>query len=101
MSKHLKILALVAMIVGAIAMLPGSALAYHGHGSYHGHGHYGGHYHGGGHYYGGGWGWGSGFYFGGWGYPGYGYYASPDCGWVRVRYLRHGYWHVRRVWRCY
>ena len=40
------------------------------------------------------------------GYYGYGpYYAAPyyggDCGWVRTRVWRHGYWVVRRVWRCF
>jgi len=29
------------------------------------------------------------------------YYGPGDCGWVRVRVLRHGHRVVRRVWRCW
>jgi hypothetical protein len=92
MSKKLvKVFAIVALLVAA----PGTALAYHG-------GH---HWHGGWH---GGWRWGGPRVYFGWGYPGY-YYGNPyyyapppeDCGWVRIRYWRHGYWRVRRVWRCW
>lgn len=38
-----------------------------------------------------------GYYYGG---P---YYYGPqaDCGWVRVRVWRNGYWVLRRAWRCW
>jgi hypothetical protein len=105
MSKRVKIFAIIAMIAGAIAMVPGSALAYHHHGgSHHGHGHYGGYHHGGGYYYGGGWGWGG---FGwGWGpafayYPPVYYAPTPECGWVHIRVWRHGHWELRRAWECW
>jgi hypothetical protein len=59
----------------------------------------------GGHHGGGGWhgGWHGGG--SGWGVPYWGrypyYYAPGDCGWVRMRVWRHGYWVVQRFWRCW
>jgi hypothetical protein len=86
-------LALLALVIS----LGTAEAAGHGHGGYgHGGGWHGGGWHGGG-WRGGGWGWGGPY----WGaYPGY-YYGPSDCGWVRVRVLRNGYWVVRRVWRCW
>ena len=102
-------LALVVSVGGALAQRGGHGGGGHGGGGWHGGGGYGGGWHGGGYrggyyggyrggyyggYYGGGWGWGP--YWGG---P---YYYGPgDCGWVRVRVLRGGYWVVRPVWRCW
>ena len=88
MSKFAKILAVLALIVGALVMTPGSAQARWGHG---------GHFHGG---WGGGWG--PGWGWGGYPYPYYGYaapYYGPGCGYVRV--WRRGHWVLRRNWRCY
>ena len=98
MSKLFKILAVVTLVAGAIAITPGPALAqHHGYGGGHGGGWHGG--------YRGGWGPGLGFGLG-WGYPYYYggpyYYApAPDCGWVRVRVWRGGHWVLRRVRRCW
>jgi len=57
---------------------------------------------------GGGWGWGGfapGFALGVASAPywyGYGPYAyGGGCGWVRTRVWRHGFWVIRRVWRCW
>ena len=87
MSTFAKILAVVALIVSAMAVMPDSAQARHRGGWHHG-----GHWHGGG--------WGPGF---GFGYP-YAYYPQPyyygGCGWVRVRVWRGDHWGVRRVRRC-
>lgn len=71
-----------ALGIAALALLTnvGTAEARGGHG---------GGYRGG--YYGGVWGWGT---------PNY-YYGTADCGWVRVRVLRSGYWVVRSVRRCW
>ena len=92
MSKFTKVLGIVAL---ALIINIGAAVA-----AGYGGGGYGGGYRGGGHgggWGGGGWGWGWG---GGWG-PDY-YYDEPgDCGWVRVRVLRHGHRVVQRVWRCW
>ena len=79
-------LAAIGLAVAAAVAMPLSASA-HGHG---GHGWHGG-------------GWGGPRITFGFGTP---YYAAPyyyggNCGWVRQRYLRHGYWHLRRVWRCW
>jgi hypothetical protein len=102
MSKLSKFLAGAVLAIGVAAAVPQAANAqWHHHGGWHGGWH------------GGGWGWGGGFAPGfalGFGvgaapYYGYGpYYAAPyggDCGWVRQRVWRHGYWVVRRVWRCW
>lgn len=99
MSKLVKILVAIVLIVGAFAASTGNADA-----------HYRRHYYG----YSGGWGWGPAWGFTwGFGYPYYArpfapyygpsyYYApGPDCGWVRVRVWRHGRWVVRRAWRCW
>ena len=107
MAKIMKAFAAAALIVGALAAMPGVAQAQHGHGGYHG-GHHGGHYHGGG------WGWGPAFGLGlglgyGWGYPYYygggPYYGAPyyagGCGYYRVRVWHYNHWAIRRVWRCY
>src|SRR5471030_2737962 len=91
MSKFVKILGALALMAGALAFTPGTALAqHHGGGGWH---------HGGG--------WGRGFGFGlGLNYP-YGYYAQPyyyadsGCGWTRVRLWRNGHWVLRRAWRCW
>jgi hypothetical protein len=110
MSKFTKVLGIVALALiinvgAAVAQHGGHGGGGHGGGGYGGGGHggggYGGGYHGGyrGGWGGGGWGWG-----GGWG-PDWGpdyYYDEPgDCGWVRVRVLRHGHRVVQRVWRCW
>lgn len=123
MSKHLKYFAALAMIAGAIAFTPNVASAQHHHGGgggggggHHGGGGGGGWHHGGGggggggwHHHGwhgggwrgGGWGWGPGFALGfGAAYPYY-YAQAGDCGWARVRVWRHGYWVIRRAWRCW
>jgi hypothetical protein len=84
MSKLAKVLGAVALMAGAVALTPSAALAQHHH------------WHGGGHWRGGGWGFGGPYYYGGG--P---YYAGPNCGWSRVRVWRHGYWVVRRSWRCW
>jgi hypothetical protein len=99
MSKFTKVLGIVALAL--IINIGAAVAAGYGGGGYGGGG-YGGGYRGGGHgggyrggWGGGGWGWG-----GGWG-PDY-YYDEPgDCGWVRVRVLRHGHRVVQRVWRCW
>lgn len=96
MNRFTKLLAGVVLALGIGAASPAMAQHWHGHGG----GHYGG-WHGGHGWHGGGWG-GPGITFG-FGTP---YYAAPyyyggNCGWVRQRYLRHGYWHLRRVWRCW
>lgn len=114
MSKMSKILTGVVLAAGLALAAPQAAMAQHFHGGGHGggwHGGGGGWHGGGGHWRGGGWGggFGPGFALGlGFGaapYYGYGpYYAAPyggDCGWVRTRVWRHGYWVVRRVWRCF
>lgn len=87
MSKLIKICAIAVLIAGTFAMTPGPAEARWGHGGW-GHG-----------WRGGGWGWGPGPFWG-YGYPYYGgpYYAGPGCGYVRV--WRHGYWVLRRPYRC-
>jgi hypothetical protein len=100
MSKFSKLLAGAVLALGVAVAVPQAAMAQH-HG----------HWHGGGHWRGGGWGGGFGpgfalgFGLGAAPYYGYGpYYAAPyggDCGWVRQRVWRHGYWVVRRVWRCF
>jgi hypothetical protein len=95
MSKFVKFFGALALIAGAIAFTPDTALAQHHHGG-------GGWHHGG--YRGGGWGRGFGFGLG-LGYP-YGYYAQPyyadpGCGWTRVRLWRNGHWVLRRAWRCW
>lgn len=84
MSKFLKALAIVAIVVGGVAAMAGTAEARWGH-------HHGG-WRGGGYW--GGW---------GWGYPGYAYYPGPyyyggRCGWVRAYRGPYGW---RRVWRCW
>jgi hypothetical protein len=99
MSKIFRTIASAALIAGALALVPGSAQA-RWHGGWHGGWHHGWH--------GGGW---------GWGWPAFGaglglgyvasspYYYAPyyggGCGWRPIRVWRHGYWVVRRVWRCY
>jgi hypothetical protein len=101
MSKLAKYFAILFLLAGAIAIVPGTAFAQRHHGG----GHHGGGWHGGG-FRGGGFrgGWGPGF---GWGYPYYYggpyYYGyGPACGWVRVRVLlRSGRTVPRRVWRCW
>lgn len=102
MSKLVKFLVSVALIV-VVFSATAEARARHGshHGGWHG-GHHGG-WHGGHH---GGWrgaGWRRGW---GWGYPYYYsgpyYYTVPrECVRVRVRVKRHGHWVLRRVWRCW
>jgi len=127
MSRFLSVVAAAALVGGLFVLNPGPAQAQR-HGGFHGGGWHGGGWHGGGGWRGGGWhggyrrgwgGWGWGPAIGlgigvgsgwGWGYP-YGYYApgpyyssyygEPRCGWVRVRSWRHGYWVVRRAWRCW
>lgn len=98
MSKLVKLFAAMVLIVGAIAITPGTAAAQHPH-----RGHGGGYYRGGGHF---GGGWGPAFGLGlGLGYPYYAqpyYYASPaDCGWVRVLAWRNHHRVWRRAWRCW
>ena len=91
MSKFARFFAIAALLAGAVAATPGTALAQHHHGG-------GGWHHGGG-YRGGGFGFGLGlgypYYYGG---P---YYAAPACGWTRVRVWRNGHWALRRAWRCW
>lgn len=100
MSKLVKmflILALAAVVFSA----PAEARGGHGGGGHHGGGWHGGGWHGGG-WRGGGWGggyWGPYLYYQPY-YQPY-YYGPGDCGWVRVRVLRRGYWVVRRAWRCW
>jgi len=99
MSRTFKFLAAAVVAVGMMAAAPQAAQA-----RWHGGWHHGGGWHGG-------WGYGPGFALGfGLGagpYYGYGgpYYGRPyyggRCGWVARRYWRHGYWHARRVWRCW
>jgi len=105
MSKLVKAFAVVAVIAGAMAALPGTAEAqwHGGHGGWHGGWH------------GGGWGWGPGFglglglgygvgypyYYGGGPYYGPGYYGGPGCGYRRIRVWAGDHWALRRVWRCY
>jgi hypothetical protein len=97
MSKFTKVFGIVALAL-VINIGAAEAAGHHGH---HGHG---------GGWGGGGWG-GGGFatgailggllaapyYYGDTGY----YYGAGDCGWVRVRVLRHSHWVLRRVWRCW
>jgi hypothetical protein len=100
MSRLLKLIAALAVAGGVMAAAPQAAQAqHHWHGGWHG-----------GWHHGGGWGFGPGFALGfglGYGAPYYGgpYYAAPyyggGCGWVTRRYWYHGYWRVRRVWRCW
>lgn len=105
MSKLAKYFAILFLLAGAIAIVPGTAFAQrHHHGGHHGLGQHGGGWHGGG-FRGGGWGgggWGPGFDFGYFPfYYGGPYYYGGDCGWVRVRVLRRGHWVLRRAWRCW
>lgn len=109
MSKVAKLLAGLVVAAGVAVAVPQAAMAQHWHGGgghwHGGGGHWHGGWHGGHHWRGGGWGWGPGFALG-FGLGAAPYYASPyyyggDCGWVRTRYWRHGFWHVRRVWRCW
>ena len=84
-NKLVRIFAAFALIAGALAVAPSTAQARYWHGRYWG-----------------GYGW-------GWGYPyayPYPYYYRPyyyggGCGYVRVRYWRHGHWHIGRRWRCW
>lgn len=124
MSRLLSFVAAAVLVGGLFVLNPGPAQAQR-HGGFHGGGWHGGGWHGGGWRGGGwhgggwrgrgwgGWGWGPAIGLGigvgsgwGWGYP-YGYYAAgpwdvgPSCGWVRVRTWRHGFWVVRRAWRCW
>ena len=88
MSKLVKTLTVVALLVGVIAVMPGTAEARH-----RGHGGWGHHWRG----------WGGGYPYGYYPYAYYPrpyYYAAP-CGWVRYRVWRHGYWILRRGWRCW
>jgi hypothetical protein len=113
MSKLLKYFAAVALVAGAMAFTPNVASAQRHHGGGGGGWHHGGggggwRHHGwrGGGWRGGGWGWGPGFALGfGAAYPYYyggPYYAQAgDCGWVRTRVWRRGYWVIRRAWRCW
>jgi len=99
MAKLVKVTAAAALIAAAMVITPGTAEArwHGGHGGWH-------------HGWHGGWGWAPAFGLGlglgyGWGYPYYYgnpyYYGAPACGWTRVRVWRHGYWVIRRVWRCW
>lgn len=108
MSTRAKLLAGLILIVGLLSGLPNGAEAHWRRHGWHG-----------------GYGWGPAIGLGigvgsgwGWGYP-YGYYAPrpyyrpypyyrsyyyappPRCGYVRTRVWRHGYWVVRRAWRCW
>lgn len=91
MRSSAKLFAALFLIVGALALTPGAALAQH-------------------HWHGGGWhrgGWGPGFGFGlGIGNPyyyggPYAYGPVPNCGWARVRVWRGDHWGSRRAWRCW
>jgi hypothetical protein len=96
MSKFVKLFGALALVAGAIAITPGTALAQHHHGG-------GGWHHGGG-YRGGGWGRGFGYGLGlnyPYGYYAPYYYADPNCGWARVRVWRGDHWAIRRSWRCW
>lgn len=103
MSRLLKFLAAAVVAGGLMATVPQAAQAQHWHGGWHGGGWHGGGWRGG--WRGGGWGWGPGFALG-FGLGAAPYYAAPyygggGCGWVRQRFWWHGFWHVRRVWRCW
>jgi hypothetical protein len=97
-SKRMKIVALLAAVVGAIALMPGAAAAGGRH--HHHHGHYGPHdsFHPG-------FGLGLGVRYSGVYYyappPVYYYDPGPECGWDYVRIWRYGDWRARRVWRCW
>lgn len=104
MSKFVKLFAALALMLSAVAFVPGSAEARWG--GWHGGGWHGGGWHGGwggwrgpafGWGFGPRWGWGPGW---GWGNP-YLYASGPSCTWVPVRFWRNGYWVVRRGWRCW
>jgi len=108
MSKFTKLMAGAVLAVAIAAAAPQAAMAQHWHG-----GGWGGGWHGGG--------WGGGWRGGGWGWGGfapgfalglgvasapywygYGPYAyGGNCGWVRARVWRHGFWVIRRVWHCW
>ena len=88
MSKFTKLMAGAVLAVAIAAAAPQAAMAQHWHG--------------------GGWGWGGfapGFALGVASAPywyGYGPYAyGGNCGWVRARVWRHGFWVIRRVWHCW
>lgn len=84
MSRFLRLIAVASLLVGTLAVLPGSAQARSG-----------GHHH---HHFGGrGPGWGFGYPYAYYPQP---YYAVPVCGWVRVRVWRGDHWAIRRVRRC-
>lgn len=106
MLKLVKFFASVALIV-VVFSAAAEARGGHGGGGHGGGGHGGGWHGGGGHggggFRGGGWGSGFGFGFGSPYYYGGPYYYGPqaDCGWVRVRVWRNGYWVLRRAWRCW
>lgn len=101
MSKFSKVLTGLVLAAGLALAAPQAADAQHFHGGWHGGGWHGGGWHGG-HWHGGGWGFGPGFALGyGIGAAPYYAYGPGDCGWVRVRVWRHGYWTLRRVWRCW
>jgi hypothetical protein len=90
MSKFVKIFAALFLVVGAMALTPGTASAQH---HWHHHGGWGG----------GGPGFGFGvanpYYYGGG--PYYAYDPGPNCGWARVRVWRGDHWGFRRAWRCW
>jgi hypothetical protein len=85
MSKFLKLIAAIALVIGAIAAMPGAAEARHW-----------GHHHSA---WRGSWGpsWGYGYPYAYYPQP---YYYAPACGWVRVRVWRGDHWAIRRVRRC-
>jgi hypothetical protein len=99
MSKFTKLMAGAILALGIAAAAPQAAMAQHWHGGGWGRG-----------WHGGGWGWGGfapGFALGlgvasapyWYGYGPYAYGGS--CGWVHTRVWRHGFWVIRRVWRCW
>ena len=111
MSKLVKVLSVVALLAGSVAITSVPAQAHWHGGGWHGGG-YGGGWHGGWH--GGGWGfgpgfalglglgtaWGSPYYYGGPYYYGRPYYRST-CGWTHIRVWRYDHWAIRRVRRCW
>lgn len=101
MTKLMKTIVVVALLVGGVTLASAPAQARWGH-------HHGWHrgWHHGWHH--GGWrgfGWGFGIGFGApfAYYPPVYYrpYYAPPCRWVRVRVWRHGYWRWRSVRRCW
>jgi len=95
MSRRVKFIALLATLVGALALTTGSAAA----GGYYRHGYFGDY-----DSYPRAFGFGLGVRYGTYYYappPVYYYDPEPGCGWEYARIWRYGRWRSTRIWRCW